>query len=343
MKRDFLTLTDLSADELRGVIDRAGALKAARLRGAPTPSLQGKILGMIFEKASTRTRVSFEVGAFELGGHAVYLSPQGTQIARGEPIADTARVLGRYCHGIVIRTYGQERAEELARWAPVPVINGLTDLVHPCQLVADLFTVSESRGDVTGVRYAWIGDGNNMANSWINAAGLLGLDLTLACPAGFEPDADILRRARARLAALGRGRIELVADPQAAATDADVISTDVWTSMGQEDQAGQDRTRAFAGFCVDADLLARARPDAMVLHCLPAHRGEEISAEVIDGPQSMVWSQAENRLHVQKAILELMLGQGQATDQEPDQEPDQAAGQAAGTPATATGQEGHSE
>ena len=305
-KRDFLTLGDVSADELMAVLDRAAALKAARRRGEPVRSLAGKVLGMIFEKASTRTRVSFEVGAFELGGHAVYLSPQGSQIARGEPIADTARVLGGYCHAIVIRTFGQERAEELARWAPVPVVNGLTDLVHPCQLVADLFTVHESRGDVRQVRYAWIGDGNNMANSWINAAGLLGLDLVLACPPGFAPDAGILAAAQSRIAALGRGRIEVIADPAQAATDVDVISTDVWTSMGQE-KAAQDRANAFAGYCVDAALLARARPDAMVLHCLPAHRGEEISAEVIDGPRSVVWRQAENRLHVQKVIIELVM------------------------------------
>jgi ornithine carbamoyltransferase len=261
---------------------------------------------MVFEKASTRTRVSFEVGVFELGGHAVYLSPSGTQIARGEPMADTARVLGGYCHGIVIRTFGQDRAAELATWAPVPVINGLTDLVHPCQLVADLFTVAERLGDAVGPRYAWVGDGNNMANSWINAAGLLGLELSLACPPGFTPDAAILAAARERVAKAGRGRVELVTEPAAAVAGADVVSTDVWASMGQEDEAAA-RRRAFAGYCVDEALMAQARPGAIALHCLPAHRGEEISAGVIDGPQSAVWQQAENRLHVQKAILELTM------------------------------------
>jgi ornithine carbamoyltransferase len=303
-KRDFLSLGDISEQEFYQLMARSTELKAARARGELARTCEGKVLGMIFEKASTRTRVSFEAGIFELGGYGVYLSSQGTQIARGEPIQDTARVLGAYCHAIVIRTFGQHRAEALARWSPVPVINGLTDLLHPCQLVADLFTVHELRGDVRQARYAWIGDGNNMANSWLNAAGLLGLDLVLACPAGFEPDPGILEAARARVARLGRGSIELTADPAVAAAGADVISTDVWASMGQEEEA-EARLRAFAGYCVDEALVARARPDAIVLHCLPAHRGEEISAGVLDGPRAEVWRQAENRLHVQKAILEL--------------------------------------
>jgi ornithine carbamoyltransferase len=308
-KRDFLGLTDLTANELMALLPRAAELKAARARGQLVTTLAGKVLGMVFEKASTRTRVSFEVGAIELGGYAVYLSPQGSQIGRGEPIQDTARVLGGYCHGILIRTFAQERAETLARWSPVPVINGLTDRLHPCQIAADLFTVYELRGgDVRGARYAWVGDGNNVANSWITAAGLLGLHLTVACPKGFEPDADVLAAARARIEKLGAGRVEVVTDPAVAAEGADVISTDVWASMGQEAEA-EARRAAFAGvFCVDEALLARAAPRAIVLHCLPAHRGEEISAEVIDGPHSAVWRQAENRLHVQKAILEMFLG-----------------------------------
>lgn len=305
-KRDFLTLTDLDAGEARRILTRAAELKAARVRGQTTHTLPGMVLGMIFEKASTRTRASFEIAMYELGGYAVYLSQYGSQISRGEPMADTARVLGAYCHCLVIRTFGQDRAEELARYAPVPVINGLTDLVHPCQVLSDVFTVYESVGDIQGVRYAYVGDGNNMANSWINAAGLFGLDLSVACPEGFDPDAGILASATARIQELGRGSITLVRDPAVAVAGAHVVSTDVWASMGHEAEA-EARARAFAGFMVDDELLAKAAPDVMVLHCLPAHRGEEISAAVIDGPRSVVWRQAENRLHVQKALLERVL------------------------------------
>jgi len=312
LKRDFLTLHDLDPVEVPPLFARAAALKAARRRGLVESSLRGRVLGMIFEKASTRTRVSFEVGMYELGGHAIFLSAVGSQIARGEPIQDTARVLGGYCHGIVIRTFGQHRAETLARYAPVPVINGLTDLHHPCQVLADLFTVAERLGrHIASVRYAWIGDGNNMANSWINAAALLGLDLVLACPVGFDPDAGILAAARALQQKTGRGSLRLVREPREAADGADVISTDVWASMGQEAEA-EARKTAFAGYCVDSPLLARAAPGAIVLHCLPAHRGEEIEAAVLDGPQSAVWQQAENRLHVQKAVLELILARSPA-------------------------------
>jgi ornithine carbamoyltransferase len=306
-KRDFLSLNDLDPAEIQALFARAAELKAARARGQVADTLRGKVLGMVFEKASTRTRVSFEVGMFELGGHAVYLSKEGSQIARSEPIQDTARVLGSYCHGIVIRTFGQHRAETLARYSPAPVINGLTDLLHPCQVLADLFTVEERLGRLDGVRFAWIGDGNNMAHSWLNACGLLGLELVLACPAGFDPDPGILAAARGRVADLGRGRVELVRDPMEAAAGADVVSTDVWASMGQESEAA-DRAAAFASYSVGPALLARAAPSAIVLHCLPAHRGEEIDASVLDGPQSAVWQQAENRLHVQKAVMELFLG-----------------------------------
>jgi ornithine carbamoyltransferase len=307
-KRDLLTVSDLTAAELREVLGRAAALKAARAAGQPTPSLPGKILGMIFEKPSTRTRVSFEVVMVELGGHAVYLAPEGSQIGRGEPLADTARVLGGYCHGIVIRTFAQARAEELARYAPVPVLNGLTDQHHPCQVVADLFTVVEVRGSLDA-RYAWIGDGNNMAASWIDAAAVLGLDITLACPEGYDPDPALVARARDRVAAGGHGSIRLVRDPLDAARGADVLSTDVWASMGLKENAQEAAARrsAFAGFCVDERLLELAARDAVVLHCLPAHRGEEISAAVLEGPRSAVWRQAENRLHTQKALLELFL------------------------------------
>jgi ornithine carbamoyltransferase len=315
-KRDFLSLLDLAEAEVAPLFARAAELKERRRRGEVEASLRGKVLGMVFEKASTRTRVSFEVGMFELGGHAVFLSAEGSQIARGEPIQDTARVLGGYCHGIVIRTFGQHRAETLARYSPVPVVNGLTDLHHPCQLLADLFTVWERLGAIEGVRYAWIGDGNNMANSWCNAAGLLGLDLVLACPEGFDPEPGVLAGARAMLARRGRGSIRLVRDPGEAADGADVISTDVWASMGQEQEAEARRVR-FAGYSVDERLLSRAASRAIALHCLPAHRGEEISAGVIDGARSAVWQQAENRLHVQKAVLELFLGAAPSSSSPP--------------------------
>ena len=301
MKRDFLTLADVTGEEWPRLWDRAAALKAARGRGERTPTLAGKSVALVFEKASTRTRVSFEVGVHDLGAHAVVLGSQGSQIARGEPIEDTARVLSGYCHGIMLRTFGQERVATLARWASVPVINGLTDEHHPCQIASDLFTVRERFGRIDGLRYAWIGDGNNMANSWIEAAGLFGLELALACPEGHRPDPEVLATARARGA-----RIELGADVRAAARGAHVVSTDVWASMGQEDEAAARRA-AFAGYCVDGAVMQLAAPDAIALHCLPAHRGEEITGDVLDGAQSAAWQQAENRLHVQKALMELLL------------------------------------
>jgi ornithine carbamoyltransferase len=305
-KRDLLTLWDLTGAELLSVLARAGALKEARARGEGMRTLPGRILGMIFEKPSTRTRVSFEVGMVELGGHAVYLAPEGSQIGRGEPLKDTARVLGGYCHGIIIRTFAQERCDELARWAPIPVINALTDHSHPCQVLADLFTTSELLGDVRPLRYAWIGDGNNMAHSWIEAAAVLGLDLVLACPEGYDPDPAVVARARARMQETGRGKLSLCRDPRDAAGGADVLYTDVWASMGQESEA-QKRKAAFAGFCLTDELMALASSKAIALHCLPAHRGEEISESVLEGPRCAVWRQAENRLHCQKAILELLL------------------------------------
>lgn len=306
-KQDFLTLSDLGAEALLTLIDRAIALKEARRRSQLARPLRDLALGMIFEKASTRTRVSFSVAMNEMGGYTVDLATGLTQIARGEPMRDTARVLGAYCHGLLIRTGAHERAEELARWSPVPVINGLTDTHHPCQVASDLFTVKELRHDFLDLRYVWVGDGNNLAHSWIEAAGLLGLDLVVACPPGFEPLAGILETAQKRIAARGRGRVELVQDPVAAVKGAHVVSTDVWTSMGQESEA-EERASAFAGYCVDRQLLAHADRKALVLHCLPAHRGQEISEEVLEGPQSAVWRQAENRLHFQKALLESLMG-----------------------------------
>ncbi len=301
--RGFVTFTDVPAAAWPALWDRAADLKIHRVQ----TTLAGRAVALVFEKASTRTRVSFEVGVFELGGHAVVLTAQGSQIARGEPIADTARVLSGYCHAIVIRTYGQDRVVELARAASVPVINGLSDQQHPCQVATDLFTVREHFGRTDDLVYAWVGDGNNMAASWIEAAGLLGLDLRLACPQGFAPEPALVAGARDEQRRAGKGSIVVTDDPRQAVAGANVISTDVWASMGQEDDAGR-RQMAFSGFCVDTALLAHAARDAIVLHCLPAHRGEEITGDVLDGPRSLAWVQAENRLHVGKAILEHVLG-----------------------------------
>jgi ornithine carbamoyltransferase len=297
--RGFLTLADVPVAQWPALWDRAAFLKQHRIQ----PTLAGKSVALVFEKASTRTRVSFEVGTFELGGHAVFISQQGSQIGRGEPLEDTARVLSGYCHAIVHRTFGQDRVAQLARYASVPVVNGLSDQHHPCQVATDLFTVREKFGRIDGLVYAWIGDGNNMANSWIEAAGMFGLELRLACPVGFAPDPLLVAAARDAQARLGRGSIVVDKHPREAARGAHVISTDVWASMGQEDDASRRRT-AFAGFCVDTALVATGAPDAIVLHCLPAHRGEEITGDVLDGPRSLAWVQAENRLHVGKAILE---------------------------------------
>ncbi len=297
MPRHFLRLTDYSRADLLGILDLGRELKDRLRRGEPHQVLGGKTLAMLFEKSSTRTRVSFEVGMFQLGGHALFLSPRDTQIGRGEPVKDTARVLSRYVDAIMVRTFGQDVLEELARWSSVPVINGLTDLLHPCQVMADLLTVLERRGDLDGLRVAWVGDGNNMAHSWINAARVLGFRLRLACPEGFDPDPSVLGPA------LEAGAdVEVVRDPSDAARDAHVVTTDVWASMGQEEEK-EARARAFAGYTVDAAVMACAAPDAIFLHCLPAHRGEEVTEDVLEGPSSAVWDEAENRLHVQKAIL----------------------------------------
>jgi ornithine carbamoyltransferase len=256
------------------------------------------VLAMIFEKSSTRTRLSFETGMVQLGGHAFFLSPHDTQIGRGEPIADTARVLSRMADIIMTRTFGHEIAEELARYSRVPVINGLTDRFHPCQLLADIQTYIEHRGDIRGRTVAWIGDGNNVCNSFIEAAGLFDFKLNIACPKGYEPPAEIVK--------LAGGRANIDHDPLAAARNADLLVTDVWASMGREKEQ-KARVKAFAGYQVDKKIMAAAKPDALFMHCLPAHRGEEVSADVIDGPQSVVWDEAENRLHAQKALLEYLL------------------------------------
>lgn len=304
--RHFRTLLDLSKDELATILSRAHALKASRGQAdAPRP-LAGKSVAIVLEKASTRTRVSFEVGVFELGGLPVTLIAKDTQLGRGEPLEDTAKMLSGYVHAVVFRTFGQERVETLAKHARIPVINGLSDEYHPCQLLADLQAVGEAfdrrGGDFSGLRAAWIGDGNNMAHSWINAAALTGLEVVLACPDGYRPNEAIVKNA----VALG-AKVRVVKDPAEAVEGAHVVTTDVWASMGQEEEA-RVRQRAFEGYLVDAPLMARGRKDAIFLHCLPAHRGEEVSAEVIDGPQSRVWDEAENRLHAQKALLEWAVG-----------------------------------
>ncbi len=296
--RDFLAIPDFSSDELGSLLDLAESMRAGTYERKP---LAGQTLAMIFMKASTRTRVSFEVGTYQLGGHALFLSPRDVQLGRGEPIADTAKVLSRYVNGIMIRTFSHAEVEELAREATVPVINGLTDLLHPCQVLADILTIRQQLGAVAGRKVAWIGDGNNMANSWINAAYVLGFDLSLACPEGYDPDAALLARARTRAS------VAVVRDPMEAARGADVVTTDVWASMGQEEEQ-KIREKAFTGFCVDTELMSRASSDAIFLHCLPAHRGEEVTAEVIDGPRSRVWDEAENRLHVQKALMAVLMG-----------------------------------
>ncbi|MBA3560593.1 MAG: ornithine carbamoyltransferase [Gemmatimonadaceae bacterium] len=296
--RDFLAIPDFSRDELLTLFDLAESMRTGAYTDKP---LAGKSLAMIFMKPSTRTRVSFEVGAWQLGGHALFLSPRDIQLGRGEPIADTARVLSRYVDGIMIRTFAHEEIEELARHATVPVINGLTDLLHPCQILADLQTVRQHLGGWEGKKIAWIGDGNNMANSWLNAAYRLGFELAIACPEGYDPDASILARAQSAT------KVTLTREPHEAAEGAHVINTDVWASMGQEEEQ-KIREKAFAGYTVDGALMKRAARDAIFLHCLPAHRGEEVAAEVIDGPQSRVWDEAENRLHIQKAIMAVLMG-----------------------------------
>jgi ornithine carbamoyltransferase len=299
-KRDFLRLTDLSRAELLELLERAAEWKLLGRKG-PHP-LSGRSVGLVFEKASTRTRVSFAVACSQLGASEMMLSPRDMQLGRGEPIRDTARVLSRYLDALVVRTYAHAKLEDMARWATVPVVNALTDASHPCQVLADLLTVAErfgqdrlSRGDVV---VAWVGDGNNMANSWIEASILLGFELRLACPPGYGPDAALVRR--------GGARVRMVATPADAMRGAHVVNTDVWASMGQENEVDV-RRQAFKDYIVDRKGMALAAPDAVVLHCLPAHRGEEIEEEVLEGPQSAVFDEAENRLHAQKALLEFLL------------------------------------
>ena len=302
MTRHFRTLFDLEPPALIALLDRAAVLKARRGAADLPRPLTGKTVVVLLEKASTRTRVSFEVAIHELGGYPLTLIAKDTQLGRGEPLADTARMLSGYAHAVAYRTFAHARVEELAAHASVPIINALSDDYHPCQLLADLQTVrAHTEGRLEGVRVAWIGDGNNMAHSWILAAAQTGLSLRLACPEGYDPSPAILEDARARGA-----DVEVVRDPRAAAEGARVVTTDVWASMGQEDEDAARRA-AFRGYQVDAALMKRADPSAIFLHCLPAHRGEEVAAEVIDGPASVVFEEAENRLHAQKALLEHLL------------------------------------
>lgn len=302
MARHFLALHDYSKAELDALISLAMELKAKQKQGIEHHLLKGKTLAMVFDKSSTRTRISFEVGIYQLGGHGLFISNRDSQMGRGEPIKDSARVMSRYCEGVMIRTFGQEIVEEFAQYSSVPLINGLTDLYHPCQIMADMQTVVEHKGGYAGLKFAWIGDGNNMANTWIEAAVIFGFDLALACPKGYEPDAKVMEWAETR----APGRIFLTTDPKEAVKDADVLNTDVWASMGQEAEQ-KVREAAFAGYCLDDALMALAKPDAVVMHCLPAHRGEEISDSVIEGKNSVVWDEAENRLHIQKAIMATLM------------------------------------
>ncbi|TQV84763.1 ornithine carbamoyltransferase [Exilibacterium tricleocarpae] len=297
--RHFLTLLDLSPEELHGVIERAVEMKALHRQGAAGEPFHNKVLGMIFEKSSTRTRVSFEAGMAQLGGKALFLSPRDTQLGRGEPIEDAARVMSRMLDIIMIRTFAHEKLERFAEHSRVPVINALTDSYHPCQLLADIQTFVEHRGDPQGKVVTWIGDGNNMCHSYINAARQCDFELRIACPEGFEPDADLV--------AVNSDRVALVRDPKSAVKNADWVATDVWASMGQEDEQAH-REAQFAGYQVNHELMSYARSDALFMHCLPAHRGEEVSAELLEDERvSVVWDEAENRLHAQKALMEFLL------------------------------------
>ena len=296
--RHFLSLLDLTSEELINLLKRAIELKAMHQAGEIYEPLKNKVLAMIFEKSSTRTRVSFEAGMAQLGGHAMFLSPRDTQLGRGEPIEDTARVLSSMTDIIMVRTFEHEKIETFAANSSVPVINGLTDWVHPCQLLADMQTWMEHRGDIAGHTVTYVGDGNNMCHSYINAARLLDFNLRIACPEGYDPDANLMSAAN--------GKATIIRDPQQACKNTDLIVTDVWASMGQEEEQ-KEREQAFAGYQANQQLMSLANEGALFMHCLPAHRGEEVSADVIDGKQSVVWDEAENRLHAQKALMEFLL------------------------------------
>jgi ornithine carbamoyltransferase len=296
--RHFLSLLDMTPEELHGILSRATELKELLRSGEPHTTLKNRTLAMVFEKSSTRTRISFEAGITQMGGHAIFLSPRDTQLGRGEPIEDSARVMSRMVDCIMVRTYHQSNLELFAQNSQVPVINGLTDLLHPCQLLADMQTYIENRGDIAGKTVAWIGDGNNMCHSYINAARQFDFKLNIACPKGYEPQNEVVTPAA--------DRYQIINDPMEAATGADLVVTDVWASMGQEEEQAK-REHAFAGFQVTDKVMDQANKDALFMHCLPAHRGEEVAASVIDRPDSIVWEEAENRMHSQKALMEFLL------------------------------------
>jgi len=301
MKKDFLSITDIDEHELKNIVADAIRLKRLKSAGTAHELLRGKSLAMIFEKASTRTRVSFEVGMTDLGGHALFLNPQDMQLGRGEEVRDTARALARYVDAVMIRAYRHTSVEDLARHSTVPVINGLSDAQHPCQVLADIMTLTERFGDLRDLKLTWVGDGNNVCNSWILSSPLTGMEIVVASPPDYRPDEALIDQARA-----AGGRVRIVTDPEEAVRDADVLYTDIWVSMGDEEERAE-RLKALRRYTIDAHLLAQAPSDALVMHCLPAHRGEEIADDVIEGPQSIVWDQAENRLHAQKALLVRMI------------------------------------
>lgn len=299
--RDFISIHDFSRAEIAYILEVGAELKRLQKKGIPHPYLAGKTLGMIFQKSSTRTRVAFEVGMYQLGGHALFLSPRDIQLGRGESVPDTARVLSRMLDGIMIRTFAHEEVLELAKWADIPVINGLTDLLHPTQVIGDLMTIKEHKGELKGLKCAYIGDGNNMAHSLLFGGAKVGMDVVVAAPSGYEPDEKVLQLALADAKETG-AKLGVVKDPLAAAQDADIIYTDVWASMGQEEEAAE-KEKQFLQYQVNSQLMSVAKKDAIVLHCLPAKRGKEITDEVMDGPQSKVFDEAENRLHAHKAIM----------------------------------------
>lgn len=303
--KSFLSIHDFTTEQIMRVMDLAALLKAEQKAGVPHPILKGKTLGMIFLKPSTRTRISFEVAIWQLGGYGLFLSANDLQLKRGETIADTARVLSRYLDGIMIRTFAHSDVIELAREGSIPIINGLTDLLHPCQVMADLLTGIEKFGDLAGRKLAYIGDGNNMVHSLMYGGAKVGMHVTCACPAGYEPDPEVVAAARADGAATG-AKMDIVRDPKEAVRGADILYTDVWASMGQEAEY-EKRVRDFKGYQINAELVSMANPDCIVMHCLPAHRGDEITDDAADGPHSVLWDEAENRLHAQKAILALTM------------------------------------
>ena len=305
-KKHMLNLQDYTKEELFALISLALRLKAERKAGIPHPLLAGKTLGMIFAKSSTRTRVSFEVGMYQLGGHALFLNSNDIQLNRGETVSDTAKVLSRYLDGIMIRTFDHADVVALAQYGSIPVINGLTDLHHPCQVLADIMTVYEQKQRIKGLKMAFIGDGHNMAHSLLEICSIVGIDIAIACPNGYQPNGSIVQACISNGKKSG-AKVVVTANPAEAAADADVVYTDVWTSMGQEAETAK-RMRDFHGYVVDGALFGKAKPDAMFLHCLPAHRGEEVMAEIIDGPNSFVLDEAENRLHAQKAVMAVLMG-----------------------------------